>query len=59
MPEHFTRNTTEALIWCNKCQRNTVHRIDDGRRGPCLEHETPIKPKKPEPPKSGNLFEEE
>lgn len=37
MPEHFTRNTISAAFWCNKCQKVTQHRIDDRRKGPCLE----------------------
>lgn len=40
MSEHFTRNTLEATAWCRKCQRTTLHRIDDGRTGPCLEHDS-------------------
>lgn len=56
--EHYTRNTETATAWCNKCIRVTQHRVDGGRRGPCLEHQTAIKPKKPAPTKSGNLFEE-
>lgn len=38
MPEHYTRNTLEVTAWCEKCQRFTQHRVDGGRRGPCLEH---------------------
>ncbi len=56
MAEHYTKDTLEALCWCNVCQRPTFHRVDDGRRGPCLEHEAPIKPKLPPVPSSGNLF---
>jgi hypothetical protein len=41
MPEHYTKNTLECTAWCNKCQRNTQHRVDGGRRGPCLEHAAP------------------
>jgi hypothetical protein len=36
MSEHYTRNTSEATEWCNKCNAMTQHRIDGGRRGPCL-----------------------
>lgn len=36
MPEHFTKNTVMAVVWCKRCWKNTPHRIDDGRRGPCL-----------------------
>jgi hypothetical protein len=39
MPEHYTKNTLECTAWCKKCQRNTQHRVDGGRRGPCLEHQ--------------------
>lgn len=37
MTEHFTRNTVSASFWCSKCQNYTQHRIDDRRKGPCLE----------------------
>lgn len=57
MPEHYTRNTLTATCWCNKCGRNTEHRIDDGRRGPCLEHSVPVKPK-PAESKQKSLFKE-
>lgn len=36
MPHHFTKNTVEAKFWCDPCGRETIHRVDDGRRGPCL-----------------------
>jgi hypothetical protein len=35
--EHFPRNTVSASFWCGKCERFTQHRIDDRRKGPCLE----------------------
>jgi hypothetical protein len=59
MSEHYTRNTEAASAWCNKCNRTTMHRIDGGRKGPCSEHQTPIKKKSVEPSKSGDLFKEE
>jgi hypothetical protein len=37
MGEHYTRNTLEATCWCKPCGGMTQHRIDEGRRGPCLE----------------------
>ena len=37
MPEHFTKNTLETTAYCGKCQAFTQHRVDGGRRGPCLE----------------------
>jgi hypothetical protein len=54
--EHYTRNTESVTAWCLKCHRNTQHRVDNGRKGPCLEHETPVRPKPPEPAESGDLF---
>ncbi|MGH9496005.1 MAG: hypothetical protein ACRD3B_13480 [Candidatus Sulfotelmatobacter sp.] len=37
MTQHYTRNTVSAAFWCGKCSRSTQHRIDGGRKGPCLE----------------------
>jgi hypothetical protein len=37
MPEHYTKSTVEAAEWCNVCNKVTMHRVDHGRRGPCLE----------------------
>lgn len=36
MSEHFTRSTVAATAWCAKCQKHTLHRVDDRRIGPCL-----------------------
>jgi hypothetical protein len=37
MTEHFTKNTVSATFWCGKCGKRTQHRVDAGRKGPCLE----------------------
>jgi hypothetical protein len=37
MTEHFTRATISATFYCAKCGCTTQHRIDDRRKGPCLE----------------------
>ena len=37
MPEHYTKNTLECTAWCNRCGKFTQHRVDGGRRGPCLD----------------------
>lgn len=37
MTQHFTRNTVSAPFHCGKCGKVTQHRIDDRRKGPCLE----------------------
>jgi len=36
LSEHFTRGTLECTAYCNKCEDFTQHRVDGGRRGPCL-----------------------
>jgi ribosomal protein L44E len=36
MKEHYTKRTVEVQTWCKVCGRNTQHRVDDGRKGPCL-----------------------
>ena len=36
MPEHYTKATTQATVWCKRCGKPAPHRIDNGRRGPCL-----------------------
>lgn len=36
---HYTKNTVSAKFWCNSCYKETEHRIDDGRRGPCMNPE--------------------
>jgi hypothetical protein len=41
MPEHYTRKTLECTAYCNVCKSPTQHRVDGGRRGPCLEHAAP------------------
>ncbi len=35
--EHYTKSTVSAAAWCNPCRRQTQHRVDNGRKGPCLE----------------------
>lgn len=37
MPEHFTKRTVSAAYYCGKCSKVTMHRVDEGRKGPCLE----------------------
>ena len=38
MPEHWPKSTTRAKLYCPTCNRLTMHRIDNGRQGPCEEH---------------------
>jgi ribosomal protein L44E len=37
MTQHFSSNTVSASHYCKKCGKFTQHRIDDHRKGPCLE----------------------
>jgi ribosomal protein L44E len=37
MAEHFSRNTIFISAWCRKCSKNTPHRVEDRRKGPCLD----------------------
>ena len=36
MSEHYPKSTTECEAYCTKCEKLTRHRVDDGRKGPCL-----------------------
>jgi hypothetical protein len=42
MPEHYTKNTLECTAWCNRCGKFTQHRVDGGRRGPCIDPAHPV-----------------
>lgn len=35
LPHHFQKNVIEASVWCKICGKDTPHRVDDRRRGPC------------------------
>lgn len=35
MAQHYPRNTTAVLAWCNVCNRNTAHSVADRRLGGC------------------------
>lgn len=37
MAEHYTRGTNWVMAECRKCGKQTAHRVDDVRKGPCLE----------------------
>lgn len=36
MTQHYSRNTVEASAWCKVCGKDTMHRIDGVKLGPCL-----------------------
>lgn len=60
-PEHYTKHTIQVTVWCKMCSKFTPHRVDAGRRGPCLvctsrlEAVPSKKPAQPEPVQ-GKLF---
>ena len=60
MTQHFTRLTVSAAFYCGKCGKQTQHRIDSGRKGPCLEciarYDNAPKVVKPEEEKQEELF---
>jgi hypothetical protein len=35
--EHYTKTTKECEGWCPSCNRMTIHRVDGGRKGPCID----------------------
>lgn len=37
MSEHYTKNTIRTLRFCETCGKKTMHRVDDGRIGLCVE----------------------
>lgn len=37
MSEHFSCLTVSVGAWCGRCQKQTQHRVDRGRKGPCLD----------------------
>lgn len=57
MAEHFPKSTETATGWCRQCNRNTEHRVDGGRLGPCIDPKHPEpKPAPPPKPKQGSMF---
>lgn len=62
MGEHFTRSTVSIAAYCRKCNRQTQHRVDDRRKGPCLECMARLEQQHnaapaPKPAAQQNLFE--
>ena len=63
MPEHYTKATSEASIWCNACRKMTMWRILVGKRAyciPCHDMRPPSRREKvlpPAPDRQMDLFE--
>jgi hypothetical protein len=61
MPHHFTKTTVSATFWCNKCGKDTHHRVDYGRRGPCMACMAKLEVKQPpksKPAEQSEMFEQ-
>lgn len=64
MTQHFTRSTISTAHFCKKCGRETQHRVDGVRLGPCLEcvarleakHAQPVREPFEDMRKQGELF---
>jgi hypothetical protein len=65
MPQHYTKSTIEVSVWCSPCHKTTMHRVDHGRRGPCIECMAKLdaqkqarqaQPEKKPPAEQGALF---
>lgn len=37
MSEHYTRNTSGVLKFCNRCNKMTLHKVSNKRIGLCME----------------------
>jgi len=60
MAQHFTRATVSAAFFCKRCNKETQHRIDGVRKGPCLECiARPIQKKEVAKYSQTNLFVED
>jgi hypothetical protein len=40
MSEHYTRNTTGVLRFCNRCGKLTMHKVSGKKVGLCTEDHT-------------------
>ena len=59
MSQHYTRNTVSAAAWCSRCRKQTQHRVDDRRIGPCLDClEKPIPASPPPAVPERGLFDQ-
>jgi hypothetical protein len=64
MGQHYTLQTVETSAWCNKCSKNTPHRVAGKRLSfciPCWERskaESEAEKAKPKQPEQVSLFGE-
>lgn len=55
--QHATPEPEQVRAYCSKCDRPTMHAMRGRRKAHCLEHQTPIRVKRPKP-KQLDLFEQ-
>lgn len=34
--QHYPKNVVETSAWCRRCGKETMHRVDAPKLGPCL-----------------------
>lgn len=59
MSQHYTRNTSGVLKYCNRCGKNTMHKVSGKRIGLCENNHSKDPQKTPAtvtPDNQGNLF---
>jgi ribosomal protein L44E len=58
--QHYPKNTLRTLVFCNVCNKKTMHRVDKGRVGSCENiHASGLskkQEKRAKEDKTGNLF---
>jgi ribosomal protein L44E len=39
MSQHYQQSVKQVMVFCNTCNRKTMHRVDQRRIGSCTEHQ--------------------
>lgn len=47
MSEHFSRNTSGVMKWCNTCKRTTLHIVSGKKVGACMNNHVKALDKRP------------
>lgn len=42
MSEHYSKQTVSVSAFCKKCNKYTIHRVDDGRKSACTDCEAKL-----------------
>ena len=58
--QHYQKNVSGVLLFCNVCNKKTMHRVDGGRVGSCVELHvvglSKVQEKRKKESKAGSLF---